>query len=158
MAAAGRPSIITPEMVKPGAAVVSAGVTYEGRRVIPDVDEACADVAGWITPRLGGVGPMTRAMLLRNTVEAAERRGGRGQRTTNGWRRTMSADAEPAPTMNCVVCGTAVASDTVRCPACGCARPAATSSNVLTRGGLWMLAGCLVAVYVVVLVVVAAAR
>jgi methylenetetrahydrofolate dehydrogenase (NADP+) / methenyltetrahydrofolate cyclohydrolase len=72
--AAGSPSIVTPDMVKPGAAVVSAGATYEGRKVIPDVDESVAEVAGWITPRLGGVGPTTRAMLLRNTVEAAERR------------------------------------------------------------------------------------
>jgi methylenetetrahydrofolate dehydrogenase (NADP+)/methenyltetrahydrofolate cyclohydrolase len=72
--AAGSPSIVTPDMVRPGAAVVSAGATYEGRRVIPDVDESVAEVAGWITPRLGGVGPTTRAMLLRNTVEAAERR------------------------------------------------------------------------------------
>jgi methylenetetrahydrofolate dehydrogenase (NADP+)/methenyltetrahydrofolate cyclohydrolase len=72
--AAGRPGIVTPEMVKVGAAVVSAGATYEGRRVIPDVDESVAEVAGWITPRLGGVGPTTRAMLLQNTVEAAERR------------------------------------------------------------------------------------
>jgi methylenetetrahydrofolate dehydrogenase (NADP+)/methenyltetrahydrofolate cyclohydrolase len=72
--AAGRPGIVTPDMVKVGAAVVSAGATYEGRRVIPDVDESVAEVAGWITPRLGGVGPTTRAMLLRNTVEAAERR------------------------------------------------------------------------------------
>jgi methylenetetrahydrofolate dehydrogenase (NADP+) / methenyltetrahydrofolate cyclohydrolase len=74
VAAAGRPSLLTPDMVRPGAAVVGAGVTMEGRRVIPDVDEACADVAGWVTPRLGGVGPTTRAMLLRQTVEAAERR------------------------------------------------------------------------------------
>jgi methylenetetrahydrofolate dehydrogenase (NADP+)/methenyltetrahydrofolate cyclohydrolase len=74
VAAAGRPGLVTPDMVRPGAAVVGAGVTMDGRRVIPDVDEACADVAGWITPRLGGVGPTTRAMLLRQTVEAAERR------------------------------------------------------------------------------------
>jgi methylenetetrahydrofolate dehydrogenase (NADP+)/methenyltetrahydrofolate cyclohydrolase len=74
VAAAGRPQLVTPDMVRPGAAVVGAGVTMEGRRVIPDVDEACAEVAGWITPRLGGVGPTTRAMLLRQTVEAAERR------------------------------------------------------------------------------------
>jgi len=46
----------------------------QGRRVVPDVDEATAEVAGWITPRLGGVGPTTRAMLLRQTVETAERR------------------------------------------------------------------------------------
>ena len=62
-------------MVKPGAAVVGAGITMEGRRIVPDVDEECAEVAGWITPRIGGVGPTTRAMLLRNTVDAAERRG-----------------------------------------------------------------------------------
>jgi methylenetetrahydrofolate dehydrogenase (NADP+)/methenyltetrahydrofolate cyclohydrolase len=74
VAAAGRPNLVTPDMVRPGAAVVGAGATIEGRRVIPDVDEACAEVAGWITPRLGGVGPTTRAMLLRQTVEAAERR------------------------------------------------------------------------------------
>lgn len=76
VAAAGRPSIVTPDMVRPGAAVVGAGATFEGKRVIPDVDEAVAEVAGWITPRLGGVGPTTRAMLLRQTVEAAERRAG----------------------------------------------------------------------------------
>jgi methylenetetrahydrofolate dehydrogenase (NADP+) / methenyltetrahydrofolate cyclohydrolase len=74
VAAAGRPSIVTPDMVRPGAAVVGGGVTMQGRRVVPDVDEACAEVAGWITPRLGGVGPTTRAMLLRQTVETAERR------------------------------------------------------------------------------------
>ncbi|HYL50779.1 MAG TPA: tetrahydrofolate dehydrogenase/cyclohydrolase catalytic domain-containing protein [Acidimicrobiia bacterium] len=74
VAAAGRPHLVTPDMVRPGAAVVGAGVTMEGRRVISDVDEGCAEVAGWITPRLGGVGPTTRAMLLRQTVEAAERR------------------------------------------------------------------------------------
>jgi methylenetetrahydrofolate dehydrogenase (NADP+) / methenyltetrahydrofolate cyclohydrolase len=72
--AAGSAGIVTPDMVKPGAAVVSAGATYEGRRVIPDVEESVAEVASWITPRLGGVGPTTRAMLLRNTVDAAERR------------------------------------------------------------------------------------
>ena len=60
-------------MIKPGAAVVGAGTTWEGRRVLSDVVEEVADVAGWITPRLGGVGPMTRAMLLQNAVRAAER-------------------------------------------------------------------------------------
>jgi methylenetetrahydrofolate dehydrogenase (NADP+)/methenyltetrahydrofolate cyclohydrolase len=72
--AAGRASIVTPDMVKPGAAVVSAGITMDGRRVVPDVDESVGEVAGWITPRLGGVGPTTIAMLLSNTVDAAERR------------------------------------------------------------------------------------
>jgi methylenetetrahydrofolate dehydrogenase (NADP+)/methenyltetrahydrofolate cyclohydrolase len=74
IAAAGHPGIVTAEMVKSGAAVVSAGVSRDGKRIVPDVDESVGEVAGWITPRLGGVGPMTRAMLLRNTVLAAERR------------------------------------------------------------------------------------
>lgn len=73
VAAAGRPHLLTPDMVKPGAAVVSAGTTFEGRKLIPDAHPDVAEVAGWITPRLGGVGPMTRAILLRNAVRAAER-------------------------------------------------------------------------------------
>jgi methylenetetrahydrofolate dehydrogenase (NADP+)/methenyltetrahydrofolate cyclohydrolase len=73
VAAAGSPSIVTPDMVRPGAVVVSGGVSWEGRKLLPDVDEAVGEVASWITPRLGGVGPTTVAMLLRNTVEAAER-------------------------------------------------------------------------------------
>jgi methylenetetrahydrofolate dehydrogenase (NADP+) / methenyltetrahydrofolate cyclohydrolase len=73
VAAAGQPGLVTPDMIKPGAAVVSAGTSWEGRKLIPDVREDVAEVAGWITPRLGGVGPMTRAMLLRNAVRAAER-------------------------------------------------------------------------------------
>jgi methylenetetrahydrofolate dehydrogenase (NADP+)/methenyltetrahydrofolate cyclohydrolase len=75
VAAAGSPGLIKPDMVKPGAAVVGAGVTIEGKnRLVSDVDEAVAEVAGWVTPRVGGVGPMTRAMLLTNCVQAAERR------------------------------------------------------------------------------------
>jgi methylenetetrahydrofolate dehydrogenase (NADP+)/methenyltetrahydrofolate cyclohydrolase len=70
--AAGRPHLLTPDMVKPGAAVVSAGTTFEGRKLIPDAHPDVAEVAGWITPRIGGVGPMTRAMLLRNALRAAE--------------------------------------------------------------------------------------
>jgi methylenetetrahydrofolate dehydrogenase (NADP+)/methenyltetrahydrofolate cyclohydrolase len=73
VAAVGSPSILTPDMVRPGAVVVSGGVSWEGRKLLPDVDEAVGDVASWITPRLGGVGPTTVALLLRNTVEAAER-------------------------------------------------------------------------------------
>lgn len=78
VAAAGSPGIITKDMVKPGAAVVGGGVTREGKKILSDVSEDVAEVAGWITPRLGGVGPMTIAMLLRNTVEAAERKLSRG--------------------------------------------------------------------------------
>ncbi|WP_433296613.1 bifunctional 5,10-methylenetetrahydrofolate dehydrogenase/5,10-methenyltetrahydrofolate cyclohydrolase [Actinoplanes sp. CA-030573] len=73
VAAAGVPGIIRPEHVKPGAVVIGAGVRYEGRRLLPDVDESCAEVAGAITPRVGGVGPTTVAMLFRNVIEAAER-------------------------------------------------------------------------------------
>jgi methylenetetrahydrofolate dehydrogenase (NADP+)/methenyltetrahydrofolate cyclohydrolase len=72
IAAAGRPHLLTPDMVKPGAAVVSAGTTFEGKKLIPDAHPDVAEVAGWITPRLGGVGPMTRAMLYRNALRAAE--------------------------------------------------------------------------------------
>ena len=67
------PGIIQPEHIRPGAAVVSAGAQYKGKRIFPDVDESCEEVAGWITPRVGGVGPTTLAMLMRNCVEAAER-------------------------------------------------------------------------------------
>lgn len=73
VAAAGNPDTVTPEMVKPGAAVVGAGITWQGRRLVSDVRDDVVDVAGWVTPRLGGVGPTTVAMLLRNTVRAAER-------------------------------------------------------------------------------------
>jgi methylenetetrahydrofolate dehydrogenase (NADP+) / methenyltetrahydrofolate cyclohydrolase len=72
VAAAGRPHLLTPDMVKPGAAVVSAGTTFEGKKLIPDAHPDVAEVAGYITPRLGGVGPMTRAMLYRNALRAAE--------------------------------------------------------------------------------------
>ncbi|GAA4243885.1 bifunctional methylenetetrahydrofolate dehydrogenase/methenyltetrahydrofolate cyclohydrolase [Dactylosporangium darangshiense] len=73
IAAAGVPGIIQPEHVRPGAVVIGGGVRYEGRRLLPDVDESCATVAGAITPRVGGVGPTTVAMLFRNAIEAAER-------------------------------------------------------------------------------------
>jgi methylenetetrahydrofolate dehydrogenase (NADP+) / methenyltetrahydrofolate cyclohydrolase len=76
IAAAGVPGILQPEHIRPGAVVVGGGVRYEGRRLLPDVDESCEQVAGWITPRVGGVGPTTIAMLFRNAVEAAERRAG----------------------------------------------------------------------------------
>jgi methylenetetrahydrofolate dehydrogenase (NADP+) / methenyltetrahydrofolate cyclohydrolase len=76
VAAAGVPGILQPEHIRPGAVVVGGGVRYEGRKLLPDVDEACNEVAGWITPRIGGVGPTTIAMLFRNAVEAAERRVG----------------------------------------------------------------------------------
>ena len=76
VAAAGVPGILQPEHIRPGAVVVGGGVRYEGRKLLPDVDERCAEVAGWITPRVGGVGPTTIAMLFRNAVEAAERRAG----------------------------------------------------------------------------------
>jgi len=78
IAAAGVPGIVQPEHVRPGGVVVGGGVRYEGRRLLPDVDERCEEVAGWITPRVGGVGPTTIAMLFRNAVEAAERRRGDG--------------------------------------------------------------------------------
>ncbi len=74
VAAAGVPGILQPEHITPGATVVGGGVRYEGRKLLPDVDERCEEVAGRITPRVGGVGPTTIAMLFRNAVDAAERR------------------------------------------------------------------------------------
>jgi len=76
VAGAGVPDMIGPAMVRPGAAVVGGGMSWEGRRVLSDVHESVAEVAGWVTPRLGGVGPTTVAMLLRNAVRAARRRRG----------------------------------------------------------------------------------
>lgn len=73
VAAAGHAGLVTPDMVKPGAAVVGAGTTFEGRKLLSDLADGVEEVAGWITPRIGGVGPLTRAMLLSNAVEAAER-------------------------------------------------------------------------------------
>ncbi|MDR1427096.1 MAG: bifunctional methylenetetrahydrofolate dehydrogenase/methenyltetrahydrofolate cyclohydrolase [Bifidobacteriaceae bacterium] len=79
IAAAGVPGIIRAEDVKPGAIVLDVGVSRVpdpagGRdRLVGDVDPGVAGVAGWLSPNPGGVGPMTRAMLLTNVVEAAER-------------------------------------------------------------------------------------
>ncbi|RII26872.1 MAG: bifunctional 5,10-methylene-tetrahydrofolate dehydrogenase/5,10-methylene-tetrahydrofolate cyclohydrolase [Geobacter sp.] len=72
IAAVGSPGIVKPDMIRAGATVISGGISWEGKKLLPDVDESVGEVAGWITPRLGGVGPTTVAMLLRNTVMAAE--------------------------------------------------------------------------------------
>lgn len=73
IAAVGSPNTITPDMVKKDVVLVSAGMTFsEGRKLIPDISEDCEEKASWITPRIGGVGPTTIAMLLRNTVTACE--------------------------------------------------------------------------------------
>jgi methylenetetrahydrofolate dehydrogenase (NADP+)/methenyltetrahydrofolate cyclohydrolase len=76
VAAAGSPHLITPEMVKPGAAVLDVGITRTGAGLRGDVRPDVAEVAGWLAPMPGGVGPMTRAMLLTNVIEAAERSAG----------------------------------------------------------------------------------
>jgi len=76
VAAAGSPGLITPEMVKPGAAVLDVGVSRVDGRIAGDVDPAVSAVAGYLAPNPGGVGPMTRAMLLSNLVQAAERLAG----------------------------------------------------------------------------------
>lgn len=78
VAAAGRPGLITADMVKPGAAVVDVGTNRVDGRLVGDVAfEAVRRVAGWISPVPGGVGPLTVAMLLSNTLLAAELRLGR---------------------------------------------------------------------------------
>ena len=73
VAAAGVPGIITADMVKPGAAVLDVGVSRVEGKVTGDVHPDVWDVAGWVSPNPKGVGPMTRAMLLTNIVEIAER-------------------------------------------------------------------------------------
>jgi methylenetetrahydrofolate dehydrogenase (NADP+) / methenyltetrahydrofolate cyclohydrolase len=70
--AAGVPGLLAADMVKPGAAVVDVGITRLDGRLVGDVAPEAAEVAGWLAPMPGGVGPMTRAMLLANVVEAAE--------------------------------------------------------------------------------------
>ncbi len=71
--AAGRPGLLTADMVRPGAAVLDVGITRTDAGLVGDVDPGVAEVAGYLAPMPGGVGPMTRAMLLANVVEAAER-------------------------------------------------------------------------------------
>jgi len=77
VAAVGRRGLVTADMVRPGAVVIDVGMNRDEQgRLCGDVDfEAVRQVAGWITPVPGGVGPMTRAMLLVNTLQAAERAG-----------------------------------------------------------------------------------
>lgn len=78
IAAAGVPGVITAEMVKPGAALLDVGVSRVNDAIVGDVHPDAWQVAGQVSPNPGGVGPMTRAMLLVNVVEAAERRAGIG--------------------------------------------------------------------------------
>ena len=79
VAAIGVPHFVKPDWIKPGAAVLDVGVTRTGTsesgraKLSGDIDPAVAEVAGWLSPNPGGVGPMTRAMLLSNVVDAAER-------------------------------------------------------------------------------------
>lgn len=82
VAAAGAARIVTADAVKPGAVVLDVGVSREvdeetGKsKIVGDVDPAVAEVAGWLSPNPGGVGPMTRALLLKNVVDSAERAAG----------------------------------------------------------------------------------
>ena len=73
ISAAGRPGLLTAEMIKPGAVVVDVGITRTDAGLVGDVDPGVAEVAGWLAPVPGGVGPMTRAMLLAKVVTFAER-------------------------------------------------------------------------------------
>ncbi len=72
VSAAGRPGLITAEMIKPGAAVLDVGITRTDAGLVGDVDLGVREVAGFLAPMPGGVGPMTRAMLLANVVDTAE--------------------------------------------------------------------------------------
>ncbi|WP_155053759.1 bifunctional methylenetetrahydrofolate dehydrogenase/methenyltetrahydrofolate cyclohydrolase [Streptomyces blattellae] len=74
IAAAGSPGLITKDMLRPGAVVLDVGITRTEEGLAGDVHPEAVTVAGWLAPMPGGVGPMTRAMLLANVVEAAERK------------------------------------------------------------------------------------
>jgi methylenetetrahydrofolate dehydrogenase (NADP+)/methenyltetrahydrofolate cyclohydrolase len=74
VAATGRVGLVTADMVKPGAAVLDVGITRTEAGLVGDVAPEVGEVAGWLAPMPGGVGPMTIALLMRNAVEAAERR------------------------------------------------------------------------------------
>jgi methylenetetrahydrofolate dehydrogenase (NADP+) / methenyltetrahydrofolate cyclohydrolase len=74
VAAAGKANLITRDMVKPGAAVIDVGTNWVSGKQVGDLGPGVAEVAGWLTPNPGGVGPMTRAMLIKNTFEAEVRR------------------------------------------------------------------------------------
>ena len=72
VAALGQPHFVKPQWIKPGAAVLDVGITRTEQGLTGDVDPKVAEVAGWLSPNPGGVGPMTRAMLLKNVVLAAQ--------------------------------------------------------------------------------------
>lgn len=72
VAALGQPHFVKPEWIKPGAAVLDVGITRTSTGLTGDVDPGVLEVAGWLSPNPGGVGPMTRAMLLKNVVLAAQ--------------------------------------------------------------------------------------
>jgi methylenetetrahydrofolate dehydrogenase (NADP+)/methenyltetrahydrofolate cyclohydrolase len=74
VAAAGKANLITRDMVKPGSAVVDVSTNWVDGKQVGDLGPGVEDVAGWLTPNPGGVGPMTRAMLIKNTFEAEVRR------------------------------------------------------------------------------------
>jgi methylenetetrahydrofolate dehydrogenase (NADP+)/methenyltetrahydrofolate cyclohydrolase len=74
VSAAGRPNLITRDMVKSGASVVDVSTNWADGRQVGDFGPGVEEVAGWLTPNPGGVGPMTRAMLIRNTFQAEVRR------------------------------------------------------------------------------------
>ena len=158
VAAAGVPGILQPEHISPGAVVVGGGVRYEGRKLLPDVDEACEEVAGAITPRVGGVGPTTIAMLFRNAIEAAER----NVRASAPESHLVSAAPDPT---SAALAGRGLPAvrgtrrrPRHRCPACNMslagvgARP-----GPFDRRAVWFWAGALLVIYLVVLAIVVAA-
>jgi len=76
IAASGQPHMLTPDMIKEGAALLDVGVSRKDGKLLGDVHPDCWEKAGAISPNPGGVGPLTRAFLVRNVVETAERQAG----------------------------------------------------------------------------------
>jgi methylenetetrahydrofolate dehydrogenase (NADP+)/methenyltetrahydrofolate cyclohydrolase len=97
VAAAGVPGLLRADMVRPGAAVLDIGITRTDAGLVGDVAADVAEVAAFLAPIPGGVGPMTRAMLLTNVVEAAEARLGAEQRFNDGTARALPGAPERAP-------------------------------------------------------------
>ena len=130
IAAAGRPGLITAEMVKPGAVCVDVGITRTDAGLVGDIDPSVREVASWVAPVPGGVGPMTRAMLLTNVVERAEALAAWRDLGRARGRGTRPEAARPAPGVSGRCCSS---------------RPSswAGSSSALLGPETWR-AGCLV--------------
>ena len=152
IAAAGVPGILQPEHISPGAVVVGGGVRYEGRKLLPDVDERCEAVAGAITPA------RRRRRPDHDRDAVPQPRRGRRARSmaAEGGRMSVPEASLPRPDAGvCSLCGTPLGADRERCRMCGMVVGIGPGNrSPFTRRALWATIGGLLAIYVVVLLVV----